>query len=124
MKIVVNSKERRDLAISLVKGIRKEDCPMMVTIEPFIEGHSDDQRGLFHSLCRELGHEIGYNEAEIKEYVKGEILGTRLIKIGDKEKEVVCSSEYDETGKKRDKISYSTLIEGLYRIAAEAGIHL
>ena len=124
MKIIIDSKERRDLAISLVSGIRQTDCPMMVTIEPFIEGHSDDQRALFHSLCRELGREVGYTEAEVKEYVKQEILGTRSIKIGDNEKTVVCSSEYDESGKKRDKISYSELIDGLYRIAAQAGVNL
>ena len=39
-------------------------------------------------------------------------------------REVVSSSEYDDEGKPRDKPSYSDLIEGAYRIAAEAGIRL
>ena len=124
MKIIIDSKDRRDLAINLVQNIRKEDCPLQVTLEPYVEEHSDPQRGKFHVLCREISRVTGYTESEVKELIKREILGTKLIKIGNIEKEVTCSSEYGDDGKKREKPSYSELIEGAYRIAAEAGIVL
>ncbi len=120
MQIVVDSKDRRDLAASLVQGIRAEDCPIKVVIEPYIEAHTDDQRGLFHSLCRRFSQETGYSEAAIKEFVKKEILGTEVIEINGRQREVTCSSEYDN-GKPRDRISYSELVDGIYRIAAEGG---
>ena len=124
MQIVVTDKERKALALSLVKGIMRDDCPMSVTIEPYIEAHSDPQRGKFHILVREMSRITGYTECECKELVKKHILGTKLIKIGDIAREVTCSSEYDDEGKKRDKPSYSELIEGCYELAAQAGIQL
>jgi hypothetical protein len=124
LKVIIDSKERRTFALSLIQGIRQEDCPMEVTIEPYIEKHSDPQRALFHVAVRELSKETGYTEGEVKELVKKEILGTKIVKIGNTEREVTCSSEYDDDGKPRDKPSYSELIEGLYRIAGEAGIRV
>ena len=123
MKIIIDSKERRALAVDLVKSITHEPL-MEVIIQPHIDEHSDPQRGLFHVAVREISQYTGYTEGQVKELIKREILGTKMVKIGSVEKEVTCSSEYDDEGKKRKKPDYSELIEGAYRIAAEAGIQL
>ena len=121
MKIIIDSKERRSFAANYIAHITADPLKEVI-IQDHVEGHSDPQRGLFHAAVRELSKETGYTEGEVKELIKKEILGTKIIKIGDIEKEVTCSSEYDDDGKPRDKPSYSQLIDGLYRIASEAGI--
>ena len=123
MKILINSKSRRDLARSMVGNIRGDE-KMEVIIQPHIEKKSDEQRGWFHFLCREMSKDTGYTEGEIKELVKYETYGSKIVRIGDTSAEVTCSSEVDENGKPRGKADYSQLIDGAYRIGAEAGIAL
>lgn len=124
MQVIIDSAERRSYALNQIKKIRGGDCPLLMTVEKYVESLSDPQRGKFHVLIREMSRITGYTEGEIKEFVKKDELGTRLVKIGNIEKEVTCSSETDDNGKKRDKPSYSQLIEAVYRIAAEAGIQI
>ena len=124
MQIIVDSKERRDLALSLVQGIRKEDCPMQVTIEPYIENHSREQQGLWHIMVRQYAKQTGYTEPEMKEALKQEILGTITKEFRGKVIELTKSSQYDENGKLTDKQIYSLLIDETYRLAAEDGIVL
>ena len=124
MHIIIDSLDRKRAALQSIYDIRAEHCPLLFTLEPYVEAHSDPQRGIFHALCRELSRHTGYTEGEIKEFVKKEILGSRQIVIGPRLREVTCSSEYGDDGKKRDKVSYSELIDGIQRIAAGAGIAL
>lgn len=124
MMIVVDSKERRDFARNLVANIRREQCPMKVTIEPYIEGHSKEQQALWHVLIKQMADHFGYEPEEMKQIVKVLILGTEVKNFRGKDIEVIPSSQYDENGKITDKQYYSNLIEHTYRIAAEEGLVL
>lgn len=92
--------------------------PYVVIIKPHVESLTEEQRNGFHWLCKMLGDELGYTLHEIKEMVKQECLGTKLVRIGEHEREVTPSSE------KLNKLQYSELIEGVYRLGAEAGVYL
>ncbi len=124
LKVIIDSAERRGFALNVIKNIRAADCPLLCTIEPHIEKKTDEQRAFFHVLVREMSKETGYLEAEIKELIKKEILGTKIVEIGGVSQEVTSSSETDDSGLPRCKPSYAELIEGAYSIAADAGIQL
>ena len=124
MQIIINSRERKALALNMVKNIMEPDCPMAVTVEPYIEGHTHDQRKLFHALCRQWGNEKGYTMGQMKEAVKMIVYGTDLVDIGDRQVKVTGSTERTADGKLRDKADYSELIEHTYRLAAEDGVIL
>jgi len=123
MKIIIDSKSRRALAVDLVKSITHEPL-MEVIIQPHIEPHSKEQRNLFHALCRQWGNEAGYTMGQVKEAVKQHVYGTDTITIGGKTVTVTGSTEVTADGKLRDKADYSELIEHTYRLAAEDGIVL
>lgn len=76
------------------------------------------QRKTWHTLLRDWGREIGYTTNEMKNVVKRELMGTKVIKVGGKDYEIFPSSE-DE-----DRYGYSELIDGTLRLAAESGILL
>ena len=97
---------------------------MEVTIEPYVEKHSKDQRNLFHALCRQWGNECGYTMGQVKEAIKQHVYGTDSIEMGGRTVTVTGSTEVDADGKIRDKTDYSELIEHTYRLAAEDGIIL
>ncbi len=124
MQVIIDSKERRTLALEMIQNIRAEDCPMSVTIEPYIEGHSKEQRALFHVLCRQWGNQVGYTEGQVKEAIKQHVYGTDSIELGGKCITVTGSTETTSDGKLRDKSDYSELIEHAYRLAAEDGVIL
>ena len=116
-KFIITSKLIKRNAINAVMEKMGEDN-MEVIIQKHKEDKTAEQRGWFHALCKTLGEETGYTQAEIKELIKKAIIGTKMVKVGGYEKEVTESSE------SLDKIGYSELIEGAYRIGAEAGIQL
>lgn len=116
-KYVINSPQVRSNAARAVSEIKGADN-LEVIIQPHRDDKTAEQRGWFHVLCKILGEETGYTKGEVKELVKKAILGTKIIKIGEHEKEVTESSE------DQDKIGYSELIDGIYRLGAEAGIAL
>ena len=127
VKILITTEDRRSFAQNLVGNIQGQEKAGYLTeviIQPHVEKKSDEQRGWFHFLCREISKDTGYTEGQVKELVKKYVLGTQIVTIGDQTKEVTCSSETDETGKARSKMSYSQLIDGAYQIGAEAGIAL
>jgi len=74
-----------------------------------------EQEAFFHVLCRKLSKFTGYTEPEVKDLVKREILGTKEIVIGGATQTITASSS------KLPKDEYSDLIEGCYRVGAEAG---
>ncbi len=119
----IKSQEIRQNAANAVMAIKGDDA-MQVTIEPCIDDHTAEQRGFFHVLCREISQNTGYTQGEVKELIKMEIFGTKIVEFAGRTREVVSSSEYHDDGTKRVKPSYSELIEGAYRIAAEGGIQL
>lgn len=92
--------------------------PKQVQITDYREKKTDEQRSGFHLLCGILGKELGYSQADIKEYAKIEVLGVKTVNIGGTTREVVKSSE------KAKRIDYSALIEGVYRLASQAGVVL
>ena len=124
MKVIIDSKERRSFTLNLIQNIRQDDCPIEVTIEPYVEKHSGEQQGLWHAMVREFAREVGYTEPEMKEILKQLILGTVIKEFNGRQVEVTKSSQYDENGKLTNKELYSTLIEETYRIAGEMGIQL
>jgi len=124
MRVIIDSKERKSLALNLVQNIMEPDCPMEVTIEPYVEPHSHDQRKLFHALCRDWGNEAGYTMGQVKEAIKQHVYGTDSVVVGGRPVTVTGSTERTADGKLRDKTDYSELIEHAYRLAAEDGIVL
>lgn len=123
MNIIIDSKERRSFAVNLVANLTA-DPVMQVTIEPYIEKHSKEQRALFHVLCREWGNQVGYTEGQVKEAIKQHVYGTDSVEIGGRQVTVTGSTERTADGKIRDKTDYSELIEHTYRLAAEDGVVL
>ena len=123
MLIHITTKERRSFAVNAVSNITA-DQNMEVIIQPHIEKKSDAQRNIFHALIRDLREGTSFTEREVKDLVKKQVLGTKLVQIGSSWAEVICSSEVDDEGKPRTKPDYSVLIEGVYAIAGEAGIAL
>jgi len=123
VNIIIDSKERRSFAVNLVANLTA-DPVMQVTIEPYIEKHSKEQRALFHVLCREWGNQVGYTEGQVKEAIKQHVYGTDSVEIGGRQVTVTGSTERTADGKIRDKTDYSELIEHTYRLAAEDGVVL
>ncbi len=76
------------------------------------------QRKTWHGLLRDWGRELGYTTNEMKNVVKRELMGTKVITVHGKPYEIFPSSE-DE-----DRFGYSELIEGTLRLAAEQGVLL
>ena len=113
---IIDKRIRSNAAKAVMEVIGDDD--MDVVIEKHKEDKTKEQRGWFHILIKLISDETGYNQAEVKELVKKTILGTTLVSIGGHEKEVTASSEG------QDKIGYSELIDGVYQLAAEAGIQL
>lgn len=124
MQIIIDSAERRSLALNMIKNIRAEDCPLECTIQPYIEGHSDKQQGMWHKMVREFARSTGYTEAELKEILKQEILGTIEVEFNGKKREITPSSQQGPDGNLTDKEFYSHLIDETYRIAAEMDVIL
>lgn len=104
---------------------KEQKKPYAVTIEPHVESLSREQQGWFHFLCEYLGNQIGYTEGEIKDMVKERVFGVDE-KMGPDGKvyRFVKSSQYTEDGKKRNKIDYGRLIDGVYLLGGEAGVIL
>jgi hypothetical protein len=96
----------------------ERDKSWQVTVQPYKEDKTSDQRAFFHVLCGVFSSETGYTKDEIKQLCKQVCFGTTEVIIGGREVEVVMASEKA----KRDE--YSELIETCYRLAAEAGIQL
>lgn len=92
--------------------------PWEVTWRVYKLDRTAEQFAFFHVLCNLLGNATGYTLDEIKELVKRDILGTVIVKIGNREVEVTRSSSKT----KRDECS--ELIEGVYRLGAEIGVNL
>ena len=116
-RFIINSEQVRSNAAKAVLAISGDDN-LEVVIQEHKEDKTKEQRGWFHILIKLISDETGYNKAEVKELIKKTILGTTLVSIGGHEKEVTASSEG------QDKIGYSELIDGVYQLAAEAGIQL
>lgn len=74
---------------------------------------TDEQRNLFHALCRTIGLHVGETPGKIKEAVKADFFGLDEYKIGDKWYRAVKPSE------QAPKDEYSQLIDFTYQWAAE-----
>ena len=77
------------------------------------QSKTHEQRKLFHSLCRDIGLEIGETPGKIKEAIKADFFGMDEFKIGDKWYRAVKPSE------SADRDEYSQLIEFTNQWAAE-----
>lgn len=116
-RFIIKTPEIKKNCLAAVTEILGEQN-MEVIIREHEENHSDEQRGFFHLLCREMSRDTGYTEGQIKELIKQDVLGTVVVEFAGRTKEVTESSEAQV------KRRYSELIDGAYRIAAEAGIVL
>lgn len=116
-RYIIINKDIRRRAAQAVMAIRGDD-KLEVIIRPHVNDKTAEQRAWFHVLCGLFGEATGYTREEIKELVKAEILGTTVITVAGREREVTASSE------KQNRAQYSELIEGCYRLAAEAGVVL
>lgn len=74
---------------------------------------TDEQRNLFHKLCREIGKEIGETPGKIKEAIKADFFGLDEYKLGSKWYRAVKPSESADRGE------YSQLIDFAHQWAAE-----
>ena len=74
---------------------------------------SNEQRNLFHRLCREIGLEVGETPGKVKEAIKSDFFGMDEFKIGEKWYRAVKPSE------SADRDEYSQLIEYTHQWAAE-----
>ena len=97
------------------------DKSLEIIIRPHRMSHTEFQRGGFHFLCKVLGDRLGYTLGEIKEMVKQHVYGMRTVNCGGHTFQVTESSEVNEDGEIRDTLDYSRLIDGVYRLAGEAG---
>ena len=96
----------------------REGTLFEVTIKPYKKDVTAEQRAFFNGvLVRAISQETGYSEAEVKEMVKKYTHGVNEVTIGNSTHYVTTSSESG-----REKMS--ELIEGAYRLAAEANIQL
>ena len=74
---------------------------------------TDEQRNLFHSLCRQIGLHVGETPGKIKEAIKADFFGMDEYKVGKRWYRAVKPSE------QADKGEYSELIDFAYQWAAE-----
>ena len=116
-RYIIKTPEIRKRAAQAVMAIRGDDN-MEVLIQPHKDDKTAEQRGFLHLLCKALADETGYSMIDIKELVKMEVLGSHEVTVGGVTKIVTESSE------KQNRENYSALIEGVYRIAANAGVIL
>ena len=113
----ITSSNIRKNAAQAVMDIRGDD-KLQVVIEPINNSKSNEQRGMFHALCKVFADETGYTPAQIKRIVKMELYGVEEVEVMGRRFEVLRSSE------DLDRRGYSALIEQLYILAGEAGIVL
>ena len=114
----LNTKENKQRALKALTAVMGSEGKEVI-IRKRVENKTTEQRGWFHVLCQLFGSETGYTQGEIKELIKRDVLGTTLVEFAGIGKfEVVKESEGE------DRPGYAELIEGAYRLAAEAGIVL
>jgi len=112
--IVVNSKSAREFAKASV-GKLTGDCIHQVTIEPYKDDKTAEQRKGWHLLLGILAKHCGYTLPEIKDVIKIETIGMQQMEWKGKIIDRIPSSEDEK------KHGYSDLIEQTYRIGAEMG---
>lgn len=95
-----------------------EDGSMEVVVRKHKCEKSVNQRAGFHFLLKIISDETGYTVEEVKELVKQRCFGSEEKKIFG---EVIFLPKSSETLNRKE---YSELIEGVYRLGAEAGILL
>ncbi len=119
-QFILSEKTATEAWALVVRTVRALDLsqPHKVTIEIYKESKSQEQRNGFHLLCKLMGDELGYSQEEIKQYAKVEVLGVKTVTISGITREVAKSSE------KAVRDEYTALIEGVYRLAAQAGVIL
>lgn len=116
-RFIIKTAEIKKACLAEVMKIMGDDN-IEVIIQPHEEDKTAEQRNFFHLLCRELCATTGYSEGEMKELIKQEILGTTVIEFAGRTREVTTSTET------LNRKGYADLIEGAYRIGAEAGVVL
>lgn len=112
--IVVNSKSAREFAKTTVSKLTG-DVIHQVTIEPYKDDKTAEQRKGWHFLLSILAKHCGYTLPEIKDVIKIEAIGMQQMEWKGKIIDRIPSSEEEK------KHGYSDLIEQTYRIAAEMG---
>lgn len=94
------------------------DGSFRITIEPYRDDKTAEQRGYFHVLLGILSAETGHTVEELKQLVKKEAFGSRFVSVKGREVEVLVSSE------KLSRDQYGALIDTCHRIGADLGVAL
>jgi hypothetical protein len=115
---VIRSEHIAERCCEEIRECIGKEKPMQVIIKPYKEDKTSAQRGFWHLILQKFGDEVGYTLPEIKDLVKKEILGTKIVTVAGRSIETVASSEDEK------RIGYSNLIDQTYRLAAEAGVQL
>lgn len=111
---IIPTDNRLYLITSVTVAITESPAGYTVRVGP--PNKSNEQRGLFHALCEEIGKALGNTPAEIKTAVKQYHYGIDEKKIGKDWCRILRSTEDD------DRAQYTALIEAAYRWASENGI--
>lgn len=113
MKFVLVDHLRRQRAL---QAVAEAPEGYVVTITP--KKRTLGQAALFHDLCEQLGAELGYTPAEMKDVIKMEVFGPVERKIGGR-KLIELKSTAD-----MDTKELSLLINALHIRAGECGVTL
>jgi hypothetical protein len=109
---------RKRVGIWLQSLVLDPANPLEVVIRDHEPAKTNEQRRLFHAVCRDIGRELGETPARIKHAIKVEYFGQESYQLGGKTYTRVQSSE--EPGKRE----YSELIEHALRWGAEHGVYV
>ena len=105
----------KDNAVACVASLTLDDNLYRVEIHRHVEKHSTDQQKGFHWLLGEWSAECGTDPDMLKDCVKRAVYGTTTVEKMGFTFEILNSSA------RMNKIEYTRLIEGAYRLAAEYG---
>jgi len=112
--IVINGVIAKKRALASVNACMGDNI-QQITIEPYVDDKTKEQRGGWHFLLGILGKELGYTLPEIKDVIKREVIGMKQVEWKGEIIDRLPSSEEEK------KHGYSDLIDQTYRIAAEMG---
>ena len=116
--IVINGVIAKKRALEAVNACMGDNI-MQVTIEPFKDDKTANQRAFWHVLIGIMAKELGYTPLEMKNVLKVKIMGVEVVKdLDGNDLEQIPSSEDEK------KHGYSLLIDGTIEAGHDLGMNL
>ncbi len=113
----IDSQRALTLALREIAGfIIDPEYALHIVVRDQRQEKTGDQRKLFHSICSEIGLEVGEPAARIKTAIKAEFYGLDSFVIRGHTYTGIQSTE------ESDRAEYSRLIDFAYQWAAENGV--